>query len=262
MEGVADTDPDRRAQAAARLAAIYMPAILATLLAQGVRSEEARELAQAFYVEVVLARGLMERARRGGSLRGYIKASLANYRASQFRRAQSRGGPHARLEADPPTHNPETSDPSAHPPPPPPPSPLASSPMWPDGIGGHSAVDPFDRAWATELLAQALARAEAYLRAHGLERHWELFLRCRLHPAIHNTTAPSAQTAALELGFAKPADASAALHYATGRVRRLLGELLAEAGCDGPADQAAVLAALGQGLHTSDGRASDNLHHP
>lgn len=228
VEAASSGEPARRAQAAAELAAICMPPILATLLSHGLRADEARELAQAFYAEVVLARGLMGRARRErGTLRGYIKASLANFRVELHRRAQSRGGAVVHLDIDGHvTTAPSVAAPSA------------------SDVG---EPDTFDRAWAAEVLSQALARTERYCHEHGLQRHWELLSRCRLHPALRSLTPPSVQALADELGFGKPADASAALQYVNGRVRRLLGEVLAEAGCDSAEDQAAAVAALRAG---------------
>ena len=124
----------------------YRPAIL-SYLRRHTAHHDAEDLCQEFFRRVVMGGPLIDRAdRQQGSLRALLRRALSRFLVDHWRSAAAlkRGGQavHCSLEAATPGGAPvEIPDPS--------------------GLGPDRA---FDHAWATNLLARALARTEAYCR--------------------------------------------------------------------------------------------------
>ncbi|MDY7109663.1 MAG: hypothetical protein SYC29_13595, partial [Planctomycetota bacterium] len=211
-------DDDDRQQEAARNIVItrYWPPVYASLRRMGHSRDRAAELTQAFFVDVVIGRGLLDQAdARRGRLRGLLLAALKRFAIDRHRRQQAR----------------------------------------PDGDGlsldglereeGFLARDPardadeiFQRRWAVAVLEEALARCERSCREAGLDKHWAAFEAFVVQPSIGAVAPPPLRRLADELGFASATHVASAMKVVRKRMKLLLREVAAET-ADDPADQQA-----------------------
>jgi RNA polymerase sigma-70 factor (ECF subfamily) len=164
-----------------RLVRLYWKPVYVFLRRSGLKSnEDAKDLAQDFFLRIVLDGSLLGRydAERGG-FRALLKASLRNFLA-QVRRdggAQKRGGGApllslAGLEGD-----------------------------GADVLADARSIGPeeaFDLAWRRSVLSRALERLEARLRREGKAPCWEVFRRYEL---ADGSEAPSYQAVGASLGL-------------------------------------------------------------
>jgi hypothetical protein len=167
--------------------------------------DEAADLTQGFFVEVVLGRQLFERAEVGqGRLRGLLRASLKRYATDQWRRAAARGRgrtvPLGELDRE-------------------------------DSLGIEGDSERvFDRRWALAMFEEALRRCEGHFvgGARAKPGHWRLFEARVLRPALHGgAMRPLAEDAA-PLGFASSAEAAAAVQTVKRRFDAVFREVVGE----------------------------------
>lgn len=222
IRALATGDEDRRRRAIEALAARYWPPVYAYLRrVRGHDREQAAELTQAFFSEVVLARRLFEKAdQRRGKLRTFLLTALNHFCTDQYRRS----GPHlARVilsieqlaEEDA-----RLGDPAARP-----------------------VDDAYERRWALGLLEESLHRCESHFREGGRSRHWELFAARILVPSVTgNAPEPLAQMAA-SAGFDSPQLAAAAVQTVKRRLEGFMRQVVAET-LDNFADVDAELAEI------------------
>lgn len=219
---------EKRDAALSALTERYWPAVYGYLRRSGLKREQAGEATQDFFVNVVLTRGLFERADPAvGRLRSLVMAALRNHMTSLHRRASARRArdviPLEAFECE-----------EAR---------LASS-------NGESPEHAFDRAWAAGVLAEALRRCEAHYAENGKHAHWELFEARVFRPAVGGPAAESLSDSSERLGFRTPADAAAAVQTVKRRVNALMREVVSETVDqeeDAEDELAALRAALGHG---------------
>lgn len=149
-------DELQRKAALEALAERYWQPVAAYVRTRFVRDEdEARDVAQSFFLWVQQS-GFLERADpRRGSFRGFVKASLSNFARDLARRrsALKRGGGRSADSLD------EGED-------------------WSERLEAGPDSDPeraLDDAWRRALFAEAARALEAELRQAGRARDWELF---------------------------------------------------------------------------------------
>jgi RNA polymerase sigma-70 factor (ECF subfamily) len=219
---LAADDAAARARVEEELFEIYWPPVYACARRLTQTRDEAAELTQAFFAEVVLERGLFRAASpERGSLRALIKAALKRYAIDRWRREAARGkGRTISLEA------------------------LGHEDQM---LGGGDADTEFDRRWALALLERALDLCERHYVGCGLGSHWALF-ECRIvHPASRGHAAPPVAVLADRFGFASVPQASAALQTVKRRMSMLIRQVVCEtaaAGADADAEHALVLQLL------------------
>lgn len=197
-------------QAAKRALAVlverYWPAVYAALRRWGRGREDAAELTQGFFAEVVLQRQLFQRAEaEQGRLRTLILAALKRYVVDKHRRRQARGEA-VTLSLEALQREEEI-------------------------LAGHGEPSPdaaFERRWALAGLQEALARGEAHFRAGGKAQHWELFERRVVSPIITGVEAPPLNEVYQDYGFTSAAAGAAAVQVVKKRVLALLREVVAE----------------------------------
>jgi len=204
IDDLAGDDDARRAAAREMLAECYWPAVYAWLRRSGRDRGQAAELTQAFFAEVVLARGLFERAERDrGRLRTLVLTALQRFLVDHHRRACARrDGMTISLEQI--EHEESIAAPA------------------------RDAESAFDRRWALSLLEAALRRCEDHYRSCGRARHWALFEAREVRPALGEMTAPHLADLAHEHGFATPADAASAVQVVKARAMAILREVVGE----------------------------------
>jgi RNA polymerase sigma-70 factor (ECF subfamily) len=148
------SSPEYRRGLAQILQQYWRPVYVYIRRAWGKSNEDAKDLAQGFFVEVLENDLVSKYAPQRGRFRTFLKAALKNFLADQARSAsrQKRGGGKAAIPLD--------GDLMAL-------DEIATAP------GDQSPEAVFDRTWANELMAGALVDAEKMLRAEGREGAWK-----------------------------------------------------------------------------------------
>lgn len=206
FQGLSDASPETQRAVLHRFVSQYWPPVYASLRRRRFRPEEAAEITQAFFSDVVLTRNLVGRADpERGRLRSLLLTSLDNYLIDQKRRQDARGDlisldPNA-LEQEEDRLRRSDSLPHAH---------------------------EFDRRWAFGMLDEAMRRCEAHYRDGGNPGHWTLFETRIVQPAITGNSAPSLAQLHEAHGFRSAAHAASGIYQVRQRIRTLLREVVAE----------------------------------
>jgi DNA-directed RNA polymerase specialized sigma24 family protein len=166
----------------------YWKPVYCYLRRQGCGNEEAKDLTQGFFHEVVLNRHLVDRADLAkGSFRSLLLHALRQYLLDERRKEEAQKRiPRERLVpldiADPPAI-----------------------------VAAVQALDPeesFNYAWKADLMDRALAEVrESYLR-EGMETHWCVFRDRVLEPVLQEQPAPSLGQICERYGIENEATAS------------------------------------------------------
>jgi DNA-directed RNA polymerase specialized sigma24 family protein len=149
----------------------YWKPVYCYLRHKGHGNEEAKDLTQGFFQEVVLGRKLVLQARRAkGSFRKFLLTALERYVKSAHRKdiAQKRipKSNIGSLEYIDSTHLVEP-------------------------LSGLTAEESFHYAWVSSLLDGVFAEVEADCNTHDLDVHWNLFRDRVLGPIAHESEPPS-----------------------------------------------------------------------
>jgi len=180
-------DPGRRREVLGDILGRYWRPVYWYLRRKGYNDEDAKDLVQGFFQEIVLGRDLVQHAdQRKGRFRTFLLTALDNY-ARDIHRRQSAGkrspeGGLARLDA---MGAPAISDP------------LQATPE-----------EAFHHAWASKLLDEALADLEQECRSAGKEVHWAVFQARLLLPIREGAEPPSLSALCAEHGIADEKTAS------------------------------------------------------
>lgn len=183
------------------VARVYWPPVYGYLRAKGRSRDEAAELTQGFFADVIVRRNLAGSA-RDGRFRALLLAALRNYAIDQARHRKARGGGVSHGPV-----NPDIADAMLG----------TSAPASPDAA--------FEAAWAAAQVKEALARCETYWRERGKATHWEAFEVRIIRPACSGVTAVPLAELAPRLGFASAAAAAAAVQTVKKKMQAILSEL-------------------------------------
>ena len=194
-----DDESVRRA-AGERLASVYWPAVYAAARRLAHTRDEAADLTQGFFAEVVLGRRLfLEADPARGRLRSLVLAALRRYATDQWRRGRARAKtvPLGDFDRE-------------------------------EGLGVEGgAGEAFDRRWVLSLVEEALRRCEAHFAA-GKPGHWALFEARVVRPAVGGCPAGDLCEEARALGFSSAPAAAAAVQTVKRRLEAVLREVVAE----------------------------------
>jgi len=207
-------------RALGELAETYWPPLYAWARRRGAAPEEAADLVQGFFAELVEKGGLAARPDERARFRSFLATAFRRFvgHRAERERAQKRGGGRALLSLDAAALEHEERTLAA----------LLPAP-------GDDPERAFERRWAEALMRVALERlAEECARAGQAER----FAALRPHLALDGEAAPHAEVARA-LGLSEGA-VKVALH----RLRRRYGELLRQEVAGTLADEAEVEAEL------------------
>jgi RNA polymerase sigma-70 factor (ECF subfamily) len=187
----------------------YLGPIYAYMRRAGNTQERAADLTQEFVSQVILERGLLDRADPArGRFRTFLKSALANFLVDQHRRATTR----ARSPASP-----------------------VLSGLRLEDIEPSDSDDPgsaFDRQWATTVLAAALTRVETECQGCGQAVHWRAFATNVIEPTLRHTSPPPLDELARQLGLADSAQVSSMIQTVRRRFRRVLLQVVEESLAD------------------------------
>jgi RNA polymerase sigma factor (sigma-70 family) len=153
-------DPARREAELERLARIYWkPVYCLVRRSRMATNEDAKDLTQDFFTEVILGGSLVDQYEPGkGTFRAYLKGALRNFMAKRSRDAgrEKRGGNTRILSLDVAEADLEQILPDA------------------DAMTPEEA---FDSAWRNEVLVRATRRLEEQLRTQGKQVYYDVFRR-------------------------------------------------------------------------------------
>jgi hypothetical protein len=150
---------------------VYWKPVYCYLRHRGYDNEEAKDLTQDFFQEVVLGRELIQQAdRTKGRFRTLLLRALDRFLTSVHRKKTAR-------KRIPPQHLVplEETDLAA--------LPLEARPL--------SNDDVFNYAWVSDLLDRLLREVEAECRRQGMAVHWDLFRERVLRPLMEDRTPPA-----------------------------------------------------------------------
>ncbi len=206
LEGLhADSEAHRR-ESFDMLARIYWPPVFAYIRRFGKSEEEAADLTQAFFSDVVVTRRLFEGADQDlGRLRDLIRTALRRYLIDAHR--TERRPVDARLVSLDAIEREER---------------LLSRDT------ASNQEEAFDRRWALALMQEALRRTEAHFREIGKLSHWRVFEARVVRPATRPADSPPLAQLAAQYDYPSAADVSAALQVVKKRLAAILQQVVAE----------------------------------
>ncbi len=149
----------------------YWKPVYCYLRHRGHGNDQAKDLTQGFFHEVVLNRELIQRADPArGRFRTLLLTALNNYLANVHRRetAQKRIPKKKLIPFDP-----------------------ADMYALPQAAQTVSPDESFHYAWVSELLDRMLEEVEASCHQDGMTTHWDLFHDRVLRPTLEDTTPPA-----------------------------------------------------------------------
>jgi DNA-directed RNA polymerase specialized sigma24 family protein len=159
----------------------YWKPVYCYLRRKSYRNEEAKDLTQGFFHEIVLNRRLVERADSSkGRFRSFLLHALDQFLIDRMRRESTQNRiPKEKLVSFDITDPPEL----------------------PQTILDCSPEDCFAYTWKSELLEQTLAQVQADCEQQGLETHWCLFRDKVLKPTINNKESDPMKVIAARYGI-------------------------------------------------------------
>ena len=183
-------------------------------------AEQAEELTQAFFTEVVLGRELLNKAEpQKGRLRSLILTALKRFRIDRARRTDAADRALAgRGEL----------------------ASAADSPADSECIG----ETVFNRLWAAAQIGETLRRCEEHFNRTERSHYWSLFDERVIRPNVGHTEPSPLNTTFARLGFESPAAAAAALQVVKRRFQTVLREVVSEANLDDPDAECDLLSRL------------------
>lgn len=174
--------PERRREAVGAIMERYWKPVYAYLRRQGKGNEEAKDLAQGFFHEIVLGRELVQKAdREQGRFRSFLLTALDRYTRSVHRHdsAMKRRPQNGWVRLDSP-----------------------DVPDVPDRATPSSPDEAFTYTWACQLLYEVLESVKSDCQRAGMKKHWLAFQRTVVEPILEGVPKPSLAQVAAELDVA------------------------------------------------------------
>jgi len=180
----------------------YWKPVYCYLRRKGYDNEQAKDLTQGFFHEVVLNRHLVERADPAkGSFRSLLLHALRQYLVDEKRRENTlKQIPKNKLVSI------DIDDP----------------PELPDKSCELDPEESFNYAWKVDLLERALAEVKENYVSQGLATHWSVFQDRLLQPVLHDHPSPSLQEICRRYGITDEVRASHMLDTVKRRFHQVL----------------------------------------
>lgn len=171
IEDVNASDDERNRALIELLIKKYWKPVYCYLRQKGYDNEKAKDLTQGFFHEVVLGRGLIQKADQSkGRFRTFLLTALSRYLISvrEYETARKRIPQHKLVSLD-----------------------LIDPPELSEPISKSTPEDAFNYAWASSLVEQVLREVETACRDQGQAVHWLTFEKRVLRPIMERTKPPS-----------------------------------------------------------------------
>jgi hypothetical protein len=206
IEGIASADADRRLALIGVLMDRYWKPVYCYLRRQGHGNEEAKDLTQGFFHEVVLERHLVENADPAkGRFRCFLLMALNRYLANVWKHeARQRRMPAGKLV----------------------PLEMVEPPELSRLVGESDPETCFNYAWVSALLERVLEDLEDDCHRDGKTVHWDLFHDRVLAPILDRTDPVLLPDLCTRYGIADEAQASNMIVTVKRRFQKLLREHL------------------------------------
>lgn len=184
------------------LLARYWKPVYCYLRRKGYNNEDAKDLTQGFFHEVVLNRQLVERSDKAkGRFRSFLLHSLNQYAINQKAREKAT----IRIPQDKLVSL-ESIDPSD----------------LPKDVSSYEPEVSYNYTWVSALLDQVLEAVKTSCSQAGLQTHWELFLARVVQPILNGTEAPPLSEICISLGIEDARRASNMIITVKRRFREML----------------------------------------
>ena len=160
------THPDQQRSLIGLLLERYWKPVYCYIRRKGYANEAAKDLTQGFFHEIVLQRGLVQRADSAkGRFRSFLLHALDQYLIDQQRRESTQKRiPKSKLV----------------------PFNIDYPPELPQTVAEYSPEDCFAYVWKTDLLERTLAKVQNECELRGQSTHWSLFADKVLGPTLYN----------------------------------------------------------------------------
>jgi len=188
------------------LLARYWKPVYCYLRRWGLGNEEAKDLTQGFFHEVVLGRNLIEQAdRTKGRFRTFLLVALNRYliNAREKHGARKRTPRGGLVSLD-----------------------VVDMANLPSAMTTLTPEDTFTYAWVSALLDQVLRDVQAECRQDGKTVHWQVFRDRVLCPVMHGGEAPAMESLCEKYGIPHSTQASNMIVTVKRRFRALLAQRL------------------------------------
>jgi RNA polymerase sigma-70 factor (ECF subfamily) len=184
IEGVETSGDDQNRALIELLLQRYWKPVYCYLRRRGYQNEQAKDLTQGFFHEVVLGRDLIRKAEQTkGRFRSFLLTALNRYLINvHTEQAARKRSPRGRFVA----FDSAQMDDLPHP------------------VTTLTPEDAFTYAWVSELVEQVLAEVEAGCEAEGKSIHWQVFYARVLAPIMEAVEAPSRGSICREYGIRDP----------------------------------------------------------
>ncbi len=180
-------DPQRKREVIGAIMNKYWKPVYSYLRRKGNSNEEAKDLTQGFFHEIVLGRELISQAdQTKGRFRTFLLTALDRYVISMHRAqtARKRAPRKAMVALD-------NFDPGSIAP-----------------IDSGTPVDAFTYTWASELLSEVIVEVHEECLRDGLEKHWKVFHATVVKPTMEGADTPSLGELCSQLDIKSEAKAS------------------------------------------------------
>jgi len=206
LDALHANDEQARQTARQELSQQYWPSVYAMLRRRGRSRDEAAELTQAFFAQVVFGRLLFEQSDASkGRLRALLLTALRRFEIDQHRHDSARQSS-LHISSDL----------------------LEQEERFLSEADSEPPGTVYDRRWAVTALDEAMKRCARYCQRHGLQQHWRAFEMQVVRPAVSGCAAPSLEEVARQAGFDSPSKVASATKVVRKRLRILLREVVAE----------------------------------
>jgi len=199
-------DPEEIREHLEYLSRRYWPSVYVYLRRSGRSPEQAAEITQAFFADVILARGFFERVSpEVGRVRHVLAKAIKHYNIDCARKQAV------------PVRNPLSLD--------------DALPTIEQRLSGTAGVEPeqaFDQRWASQTLAETLQRCENYYKQSDRYMQWQAWQRRLLQPCLHGVSKPSLAQVKEELGLSSTQDVANAVFAVNTRFKTMLREVVSE----------------------------------
>jgi DNA-directed RNA polymerase specialized sigma24 family protein len=170
IEQIKSGDDTRNRALIGDMLSAYWKPVYCYLRHKGYDNEQAKDLTQGFFHEIVLGRKLIQQADHAkGRFRTFLLTALDRYLTSAHRKqtAKKRIPRNKLIQMDD-----------------------MQPPDLPDAVEGLTSEESFNYVWISQLLDEMLAEVRAECRRRGMEVHWKIFRARVLEPILEGTAPP------------------------------------------------------------------------